>query len=70
MQTATGESTATAALNGILALLVTADLSDDQITAATGQDPRHVRLLVEEAEAVERPASVIDRARETLTARS
>jgi hypothetical protein len=62
---------ATAVLNGILALLATAGLSDDQIEAVTGRDPRHVRARVDAA--VRPPAgepSVIDRARMTLLARS
>ena len=59
----------TAALNGILALLATSGLSDDQIAAVTGRDPRQVRSLVDAAS--ERPPqSVIDRARMTLAARS
>jgi hypothetical protein len=62
---------ATAALNGILALLATAELSDDQITAVTGRDPRHVRALIDAAaEPPARELSVIDRARMTLLARS
>ena len=62
---------ATAALDGILALLVTAGLSDDQIAAVTGRDPRHVRALIDSAaEPPARELSVIDRARLTLLARS
>jgi hypothetical protein len=62
---------ATAALNGILALLATAGLSDDQTAAVTGRDPRHVRtLLGSAAEPPARELSVIDRARLTLLARS
>jgi hypothetical protein len=62
---------ATAALDGILALLVTAGLSDDQIEAVTGRDPRHVRALIDSAaEPSARELSVIDRARLTLLARS
>ena len=62
---------ATAALNGILALLATAGLSDDQIAAVTGRDPRHVRALIDSAvEPQARELSVIDRARLTLLARS
>jgi hypothetical protein len=62
---------ATAALNGILALLATAGLSDDQIAAVTGRDPRHVRALIDSAaEPSARELSVIDRARLTLLARS
>lgn len=62
---------ATAALDGIVALLVTAGLSDDQIEAVTGRDPRHVRALIDSAaEPSARELSVIDRARLTLLARS
>jgi hypothetical protein len=62
---------ATAALNGILALLATAGLSDDQITAVTGRDPRDVRALIgSAAQPPARELSVIDRARMTLLARS
>jgi hypothetical protein len=62
---------AAAALNGILALLTTAGLSDDQIAAVTGRDPRHVRALIDSAaEPPARELSVIDRARMTLLARS
>jgi hypothetical protein len=62
---------ATAALDGILALLATAGLSDDQIAAVTGRDPRHVRALIDSAaEPSARELSVIDRARLTLLARS
>ena len=62
---------ATAALNGILALLATAGLSDDQIAAVTGRDPRPVRALIDAAgEQPARELSVIDRARMTLLARS
>ena len=62
---------ATADLDGILALLVTAGLSDDQIEAVTGRDPRHVRALIDSAaEPSARELSVIDRARLTLLARS
>jgi hypothetical protein len=62
---------AAAALNGILALLATAGLSDDQIAAVTGRDPRHVRALIDSAaEPPARELSVIDRARLTLLARS
>jgi len=62
---------ATAALNGILALLATAGLSDDQIKAVTGRDSRHVRALVDSAgEPLARELSVIDRARMTLLAGS
>ena len=61
----------TAALDGILALLVNAGLSDDQIEAVTGRDPRHVRALIDSAaEPSARELSVIDRARLTLLARS
>jgi hypothetical protein len=64
------DSDATAALNGILALLATAGLSDDQIAAVTGRDPRHVRALIDAAaEPPARELSVIDRARMTLLAR-
>ena len=61
---------ATAINNGILALLATAGLSDDQIAAVTGRDPRPVRALI--AASADEPArepSVIDRARTTLLAR-
>ena len=37
----------TAALNGILALLATVGLSDDQITTVTGCDARPVRALLD-----------------------
>jgi hypothetical protein len=58
---------ATAALNGILALLATTGLSDEQIAAVTGRDARHVRALLAAAAAPPaREASVIDRARTTL----
>jgi hypothetical protein len=60
-----------AALNGIVALLAANGLSDEQIAAVTGRDPRPVRSLVDGA--AERPAgelSVIERARMTLEARS
>ena len=62
---------ATAALDGIIALLATAGLSDDQIAAVTGRDARPVRALL--AASTESPApepSVLDRARMTLGARS
>jgi hypothetical protein len=61
----------TAALNGVLAVLVATGLTDDQIAAATGRDPRPVRALLDAA--AEPPAgelSVIDRARTSLAARS
>jgi hypothetical protein len=62
---------AAAALNGILALLATAGLSDDQIAAVTGRDPGPVRALLDaSAETPAREPSVIDRARTTLLARS
>jgi hypothetical protein len=62
---------ATAALNGILALLATAGLSDDQIAAVTGRDSRHVHALIDAStETPARELSVIDRARMTLLARS
>ena len=62
---------AASALNGILALLATAGLSDDQITAVTGRDPRDVRALIgSAAQPPARELSVIDRARMTLLARS
>jgi hypothetical protein len=62
---------ATATLNGILALLAASGLSDEQIAAATGRDPRQVRSLVDgAAELPAREGSVIDRARMTLIARS
>ncbi len=61
----------TAALNGMLALLATAGLSDKQIQAVTGRDPRHVRSLIEDAsEPPARERSVLDRARITFAARS
>jgi hypothetical protein len=62
---------ATAALNGILALLATAGLSDDQIAAVTGRDARHVRALMDVSAATPaREPSVLERARTTLLARS
>jgi len=62
---------APAAVNGIVALLAETGLSDDQITALTGRDPRPVRSLVEDAgQAPAREESVIDRARKTMIARS
>jgi hypothetical protein len=62
---------ATATLNGILALLATAGLSDDQIAAVTGHDPRPVRALIDAAARPSaREVSVLDRARMTLLARS
>jgi hypothetical protein len=62
---------ATAALNGIIALLATAALSDDQIAAVTGRDARPVRALLDASAATPaREQSVLDRARETLRARS
>jgi hypothetical protein len=57
---------ATAALNGIIALLATAGVSDDRVAAITGRDPRQVRTLVNDEP---RESSVIDRARMTLGAR-
>jgi hypothetical protein len=59
---------ATAALNGIIALLATAGLSDDQIATVTGREAQQVRALVAEQPA--RELSVIDRARMTLLARA
>jgi hypothetical protein len=56
----------TAVLNGVIALLATAGLSDDQIGAVTGRDPRPVRALLD---APARKDSVLDRARMTLSAR-
>jgi hypothetical protein len=62
---------AAAALDGIVALLVTAGLGDDQIAAVTARDPRPVRALIDAAaETPARELSVIDRARMTLHARS
>ena len=58
---------ATATLNGIVALLVAAGLSDDQIDAVTGRDAGEVRALVEPPA---RRQSVIDRARMRLSGRS
>lgn len=64
-------SDSTATLNGMLALLASAGLSNKQIEAVTGRDPRHVRLLIEDAaESPARERSVLDRARITLAARS
>jgi hypothetical protein len=61
---------ATASLNGILALLATAGLSDDQIAALTGRDARDVRALIDaSADTPARELSVIERARMTLLAR-
>lgn len=60
-------SEGTAALNGVIALLAAAGLSDTQIRAVTGRDAHHVCSLLEAA--AEPPAheySVIDRARMTL----
>ena len=61
----------TATLDGILALLAAAGLSDKQIAAVTGRDARRVRVLVDDAaEHPARECSVIDRARMALVARS
>jgi hypothetical protein len=61
----------TAALNGILALLAAAGLSDNQIAAVTGRDARPVRSLIDAAaELPAREHSVLDRARMTVAARS
>ncbi len=60
----------TAPLNGMLALLAAAGLSDKQIQAVTGRDARHVRSLIEDAaEPPARERSVLDCARITLAAR-
>jgi hypothetical protein len=61
----------TAVLNGIVALLAAAGLSDKQIAAVTGCDPQQVRLLIDDAaDPPAREWSVIDRARMTLEVRS
>ena len=61
----------TATLNGILALLLTTGLNDEQIAAVTGRDAGHVRALIDaSAEPPAREPSVLDRARMTLVARS
>jgi hypothetical protein len=61
----------TAALDGILALLATTGLNDDQIAAVTGRDARHVRALIDASTAPpERELSVLDRARTALLARA
>ena len=60
---------ATAALDGILALLAAAGFSDNQITAVTGRDPRRVRLRLDDAaEPPAKECSVIDRARNVARA--
>ena len=60
-----------ATLNGIVALLVAAGLTDAQIGAVTGSDAGEVRSLLDAAaEPPAREYSVIDRARMTLLARS
>jgi hypothetical protein len=62
---------ASAALDGILALLARTGLSDEQIAAVTGRDARRVRTLLDvSAEPPAREFSVLDRARESLLARS
>ena len=74
MQTETDQPTtidATAAFDGIVALLDAAGLTDDQIEAVTGQDAGAVRSRVEDAaEPPARELSVIERARMAMEARA